>query len=290
MKRVVKLILAILIVVAVVALCMLYFSTHDVNIAVMNPKGIIASKEREIIITASLLMLIVVIPVFIFALVFGWKYREGNTKATHAPDWEHNYVAEICWWGVPLIIILILAVITWKTSHSLNPFKPLENGKKPIAIQAVALRWKWLFIYPEEGVATVNYIVFPENTPIDFEITSDAPMNSFWIPQLAGQIYAMPSMRSHIHLIADEKGDYRGSSANISGKGFAGMFFTAKVRSDDEYYSWIKQARTSPKVLNWSEYTKLVEPSEYNPEETYVLGDREIFEQILLQYVTPPKE
>ena len=193
MKRAFKVIIISLLIIATGALTAYYISSH--NIAVLEPKGMIGLKERELIITASLLMLIVVIPVLVLAIVFGWKYREGR-DAKHTPDWEHNSIAECCWWGVPVVIIIILAVITWKTSHELNPFKPIQNGKKPIEIQAVALNWKWLFIYPEQQIATVNYVRFPDNTPINFEITADAPMNSFWIPQLGGQIYAMPAMRT----------------------------------------------------------------------------------------------
>ena len=165
-------------------------------------------------------------------------------KAKHAPDWEHNYIAEYCWWGVPIVIIVILAVTTWKSSHDLNPFKPIESEKKPLAIQVVALHWKWLFIYPEQGIATVNFVQFPEKTPINFEITSDAPMNSFWIPQLGGQIYAMPAMRSKLHLIANEIGSFRGVSANISGKGFAGMTFTAKSSSEEDFDAWVQSGKT----------------------------------------------
>ena len=226
MKRTFKIAILSLLFLAFVIAGVFFISTH--NIAVLEPKGFIGIKERDLIITALLLMLIVVIPVFLFALFFAWKYRESNSKARHAPDWEHNYIAEYCWWGVPFLLIIILGVITWKSSHELNPFRPIQSDVKPIKIQVVALQWKWLFIYPEQNIATVNYVEFPEKTPINFEITADAPMNSFWIPQLGGQIYAMPAMRSKLHLIANEEGTFRGCSSNISGKGFAGMVFTAK--------------------------------------------------------------
>lgn len=285
MKRAFKLILAILILLGAGALVALFVSTH--NIPVLDPKGAIASKERELLSTASLLMLIVVIPVFIITLVFAWKYRASNGKAKHMPDWEHNYIAECCWWGVPIVIIVILAIITWKSSHELSPFKPLENGKKPIAIQVVALDWKWLFIYPDQGIATVNFVQFPEQTPVDFEITSDAPMNSFWIPQLGGQIYAMPAMRTKLHLIANEIGSYRGSSANISGKGFAGMVFTAKASSEGDFNRWVQSVRRSSKRLTLEEYHRLMQPSEYNPVTSYVLDQRDLFDRIIMKYSAP---
>lgn len=283
MKTNFKILISVLVFIAVIAVSALYISSH--SIAVLDPKGMIGEKERDLIITASLLMLIVVVPVFVFALFFAWKYRAGN-KARHEPDWEHNYIAEYCWWGVPLFIVVILAVITWKSSHELNPFKPLDSTTKPLTIQVVALEWKWLFIYPEQGIATINFVQFPEKTPINFEITADAPMNSFWIPQLGGQIYAMPAMRSKLHLIANEVGSYRGASANISGEGFAGMVFTAKSSTDADFNQWVLSVQQST-VLNLDTYNQLVEPSSYNPVAYYKLGQPNLFDQIMMKYMMP---
>jgi cytochrome o ubiquinol oxidase subunit II len=285
MKKAFKIVIIILLLVGVVAATMSYIGSH--NIPVLNPKGMIGLKERELIWTATLLMLIVVVPVFILTCVFAWYYRESNVKAKHTPDWEHNNIAEYCWWGVPLVIIAILAVITWRSSHELNPFKSIVTHKKPLAIQVVALQWKWLFIYPEQGIATINFVQFPEQTPINFEITADAPMNSFWIPQLGGQIYAMPAMRTKLHLIADEIGTFRGASANISGTGFAGMTFTAKSSSEEDFDQWVQKVKQGPKSLAWEEYVQLVKPSEYNPVASYVLGQEDLFDQILMQYMAP---
>lgn len=288
MKKTFKIALIALLCLGAIAFTTHYIFTHD--IIVLNPKGMIGVKESDLIVTASLLMLIVVIPVFILTWAFAWKYREGNTKSRHDPDWEHNYIAEYCWWGVPLVIIIILGVITWKSSFELNPFKPLESDVKPIKIQVVALQWKWLFIYPEQGIAAVNFVQFPEKTPVNFEITADAPMNSFWIPQLGGQIYAMPAMRTKLHLIADEVGSYRGLSANISGKGFAGMTFTAKASSEADFEQWVDDVKSSGNNLKFADYEKLVEPSEYNPVAYYSLGDRNLFDQIMQKYEPPAKE
>lgn len=285
MKKKFKAAFLTLIFVAIVALLFIYLSTHD--IAVLDPKGMIGLKERDLIYTSALLMLIVVIPVFILTFWFAWRYRETNEKARHEPDWEHNYIAEYCWWGVPFVIIVVLAAITWRSSHELNPFKPIQNGKTPIEIQVVALDWKWLFIYPNEGIATVNYIQFPIDTPINFEITADAPMNSFWIPQLGGQIYAMPAMRSKLHLIANELGNYRGVSANISGRGFAGMTFQAVATTEEQYYAWIEGVKSSGSSLNMVEYNQLLTPSENNPVELYNLAEMDLFEQILMKYMAP---
>ncbi len=286
MKKAFKIAVSILLLLAVFAAFVLYVTTHD--IAVLNPKGMIGVKERNLIITASLLMLIVVIPVFILTWAFSLRYHEKNQKGRHEPNWEHNYIAEYCWWGVPMVIIIILSVITWKSTHELNPFKPLESSKKAVTIQVVALNWKWLFIYPEQGIATVNYVQFPEKTPINFEITADAPMNSFWIPQLGGQIYAMPAMRTKLHLIADETGTFRGMSANISGEGFSGMNFSAKATTELEFEQWVQKVRQSSQSLSLKKYNELVEPSQYNSVELYSLPNRDLFEQILNKYMMPP--
>jgi cytochrome o ubiquinol oxidase subunit II len=288
MKKTFKISLVVLLLLGAIALSALYISSH--NIAVLEPKGMIGEKERELIIIASLLMLIVVIPVFILTLAFAWRYREGNEKAKHAPDWEHNYIAEYCWWGVPVVIIIILAVITWKSTHDLNPFQPIVNGKKPVTIQVIALDWKWLFLYPEEGIATVNYIQFPEKTPINFEITSDAPMNSFWIPQLGGQIYAMPAMRSKLHLIANEPGHFRGVSSNISGKGFAGMRFVAESCAEEDFLDWVHWVKQSSMHLGMDEYNQLLKPSEYNPVAYYTLMQGDLFDQVLMKYMSPSQQ
>ncbi|MEM8727253.1 MAG: ubiquinol oxidase subunit II [Chlamydiota bacterium] len=288
MKKTVITILTILLILGAGALSALYISTH--TIAMLEPKGPISEQERDLIVTCSLLMLIVVIPVLILTFVFAWKYREQNERSKYTPDWEHNYIAEMCWWGVPFVIIVILAVITWKTSHELNPFKPIVTDKKPVEIQAVALDWKWLFIYPEQGIATINLVQFPEKTPIQFEITADAPMNSFWIPQLGGQIYAMPAMRSKLYLLANEEGSYDGRSSNINGKGFAGMVFTAKATSDHEFCEWVESVRGSGKSLTAEEYGKLVEPSAYDPVSYYTLPDRDLFDKIMMKYMTPNRK
>ena len=258
-----------------------------VDVPVLQPKGYIGKKELELIIVSVLLMLVVVIPVFVLTFYFASKYRDGNEKAKYQPDWEHSYLAESIWWGIPIVIICILAGITWVTTHDLSPYRPIENGRKPIKIQAVALEWKWLFIYPEEGIATVNYIQFPKDVPINFEITANAPMNSFWIPQLGGQIYAMPSMRTKLHLIADEEGTFRGVSSNFSGKGFAGMNFTAKATSDKSYKQWLRKVKSVGKGLTQGEYQRLSAPSSYNPVELFSSTDPHMFDAIVDQYQNP---
>ncbi len=185
-------------------------------------------------------------------------------EAKHTPDWDHSILAECVWWGVPCAILVVLGIYTWKSCHELDPFRPIA-AKKEMTIQVVALQWKWLFIYPEQKIASVNYVRFPKDTSIHFEITSDAPMNSFWIPELGGQVYAMSGMRSELYLLANGVGNYRGSSANISGKGFSSMVFTAESTSDEDFQEWVQSIKSSTQQLGMTEYQRLVEPSEYNP-------------------------
>jgi cytochrome o ubiquinol oxidase subunit II len=213
------------------------------HIAFFNPAGEIAMQQRNLFLFAIALMMIVILPVFFMLFFFAWKFRETNKKATYRPLWDGNKKLEVLWWGVPIAIISILAGVTWVTSHSLDPFKPLSHEKTPLKVQVVALEWKWLFIYPEEQIASVNELHIPTDRPIEFTITSDAPMNSFWIPKLGGQIYAMAGMSTKLHLIANNPGVYKGSSANISGKGFADMKFNVIASPENEYASWVNTTK-----------------------------------------------
>lgn len=202
------------------------------DMTLFNPKGQVGMDERTLIITATLLMLIVVIPVIVMTLAFAWKYRASNTQAEYKPDWHHSNRIEAVVWLVPCVIIAILGWITWESTHKLDPYRPLDSEVKPVTIQAVSLDWKWLFIYPEQGIATVNEIAFPKDTPVNFQITSDSVMNSFFIPQLGSQIYSMAGMMTKLHLIANEEGVFDGISANYSGGGFSGMRFKAIATSE----------------------------------------------------------
>jgi cytochrome o ubiquinol oxidase subunit 2 len=232
-------------------------------------------------------MLIVIIPVYILTFIFSWRYRAHNKNAKYDPDLVDNVLAEYIWWGVPLIMTLIAGALTWIKTYELDPYKPLESDKKPITVQVVALQWKWLFLYPEEKIATTNFFQIPENTPIHFEITADAPMNSFWIPHLGGQIYAMPKMKTELHLIANETGDFRGSSANISGEGFAGMTFITRASTEEEYKKWIEDSKKSGQQMNWKEYEKLAKPSLEKSREVYQLEDINLFNKVIDQYMHP---
>ena len=242
-------------------------------------------------IDSVLFMLIVVVPVIILSFAFAWKYRASNKKATYAPNWSHNIVLECIWWGVPCVIILILAIMAWNTSHKLDPYRPIDGTKgKPITIQVVSLQWKWLFIYPEQDIATVNYIEIPKDRQIKFLITSDAPMNAFFIPQLASQIYSMAGMQTKLHLVANHNGVYKGFSANYSGDGFSDMKFNVKVTSDKDFNNWVKGVKKVKHKLYIPEYQQLVKPSEANPVAYYSDVRPKLFKRIMMQYMMPNME
>lgn len=259
-------------------------------ITVLEPKGWVAEQQKNLMFSTAGLMLIVVIPVLILAYVIAWKYRAENKKARYEPNWDKSILLEAIWWGIPCIIIVLLSIFTWEYSHRLDPFKPLESDKKPITIQVVALQWKWLFLYPEYKIATVNAVHFPEKTPIHFEITADAPMNSFWIPSMGSQIYAMPGMKSQLHLIANEPGQFKGSSANLSGVGFSGMTFVAVSESEDGFAKWVEVSQQSKNNLTLESYQMLAEPSKNNPIATYALEKEDLYDWIVMKYMMPPNE
>lgn len=287
MKNKSKVILISLVVVAA-GLLSVYLLRHA-NFAVFNPKGEIGVKERNLIYETLLLSLFIVVPVFLLTFFIVWRYRDTNSKASakYSPDWDHNRLLETIWWGIPTILIVILSVITWNSSHALDPSKALNSTTKPLTIQVVALQWKWLFIYPEQHIASVNFVQFPADTPVDFVITSDAPMNSFWIPQLGGQIYAMPGMSTQLHLMASQNGDYRGLSANISGQGFAGMVFIAKASSTNDFNYWVNSVQNAPGSLTQTVYDQLAQPSSNNSVTTYTAPDTQLYDSVVLKYMTP---
>jgi cytochrome o ubiquinol oxidase subunit 2 len=222
---------------------------------------------------------------FLFAI----RYRETNPKAkmTYAPHLTGNIKLELLWWGIPSAIILLLSVVTWNTSHSLDPHRALTSSKQPLKIQVIALDWKWLFIYPDENVASINEVEFPVNTPVEFNITADAPMNSLWIPQLGSQIYAMPGMATKLNLMATKLGTYSGSSANVSGAGFSDMRFNAVSVTDSDYEMWLARAQSSSGTLSEGEYAKLVRPSENVPVRQYSSVSSNLFQNVLLKYMAP---
>ena len=255
------------------------------NMEVLSPKGEVGMQEKSLILIALGLMLLVVIPVIVMTLVFAWRYRASNTQATYAPKWSHSTAIEAVVWAIPCVIIAILGAITWRTSHTLDPYKPLDSKVKPITIQVVSLDWKWLFIYPDYGIASVNEIAFPADVPVHFEITSDSVMNAFFIPQLGSQIYAMAGMDTQLNLIANEPGTYAGLSTNYSGAGFSDMHFNAIATSQQGFTDWVNKARASAVNLDVQAYHTLAQPSEKQPVAYYATVAPSLFNNIIQQYM-----
>ena len=209
------------------------------DLVLLNSKGPVAAGQSNLMMTAIYLMLLVVIPSAIMALWFGWKYRASNKDADYQPTWSHSTAIEIVVWGIPVIIICILAWLTWWGSHKYDPYRPLESEKAPLTVQVIAEQFKWIFIYPEQNIATVNELRFPEQTPVSLRLTSNFTMNSFFIPALSGQIYAMAGMQTHLNVLADNTGEFRGFSSNYSGYGFSQMRFKAHSVTQADFEQWV---------------------------------------------------
>ena len=239
---------------------------------VFEPMGPIALAQMRVIIVTTALASLVVVPVFFLLFFFAWKYRAKSPDAPghHHPTWDHDSAwAEFLWWLVPSAIIATLAVVVWQSSHALDPYKPIVSETKTVTVQVVALNWKWLFIYPEQGIATVNELTIPVGTPVRFVLTADAPMNGFWIPSLGGMIMAMPGMQTQIHLEADRTGVFDGLSSNMSGAGFARMKFKVRSVSEAEFLAWVEEARLSDTALDAAEYKLLRMDSKNDPVRYY---------------------
>ena len=261
---------------------------HDKNVAILNPKGIIASQQVDLMAFTLILSVIVVVPVFTMLGVIAWKYREGNPKATYEPDHEGSKWLEVAWWGIPIVIIAILSVVTWISTHELDPYKPIASDKKAVKVQVVALQWKWLFLYPEYGVASVNELKMPVGVPVNFEITADSPMRAFGIPNLGSQTYAMNGMSSKLSLRADKEGSYRGSNTNISGEGYADMHFQAVALKDqaafDAWVADVKQDDASA-YLDQDTYDELRKPSKKTPVTQYDGYASGLYDTIMHKYM-----
>lgn len=267
------------------ALSAAVFSLAGCQGGVLDPKGQVGVDEKNLIIVSTLLMLLVVIPVIVMTLYFAWKYREGRDHEIYAPKWAHSGRIETIVWLVPVAIVVILGGITWYSTHALDPYKPLDHERDPLTVQVVSLNWKWLFIYPEQGVASVNELVFPVDVPVEFRITSESTMNSFFIPQLGSQIYSMAGMETQLHLIANEAGTYRGFSANYSGEGFSGMHFKATATTDQAFDKWVASLRHDNPELTPGRYAALAEPSENHPVEYFGSVSDGLFRQIIDKYM-----
>ncbi|WP_412731041.1 ubiquinol oxidase subunit II [Dyella aluminiiresistens] len=264
--------------------CMTTLTLSGCHMALFDPKGSIGVQEKHLIIIASVLMLLVVVPVIALTLYFAWHYRKSNTQATYAPTWTHSTKIEVVVWVIPCLIVTCLAVLIWRSTHTLDPYRPVQSTAKPVNVDVIALNWKWLFIYPDEDIASVNRLVIPVGRPINFRITSDSIMNSFFIPRLGSQIYAMSGMQTRLHLIADTPGVYQGMSSSFSGPGFADMHFDTAATSEADFKRWVEQARHSKLVLTKAAYQALAAPSRNNPVESYSHVAAHLFEHVVDQY------
>lgn len=262
----------------------------DKNLAILDPQGIVAIQQKRLITVAAVMSLFVVIPVFAMTIYIAWKYRASNDRAPYRPDFDHSVTAETIWWAIPIILIFALSVITVKSSHDLDPYKKIASEQKPLTIQVIALDWKWLFLYPDHQVAAINYVKFPTDTPVTLKITSDGPMNALWIPQLGSQVYAMNGMSTELNLMAIKEGDYTGSSANISGAGFAGMKFTAEATSESDFNNWLQATKRDSPILDINIYKELTAPSTDHPVELYYMADTSLYDKVINKYMMPNAE
>ncbi len=244
------------------------------NTVVMKPSGDIAAQQANLVVVSTLLMLLIIVPVIALTLFFAWRYRASNTSAKYEPDWDHSTKLELVIWGAPLLIIIVLGLLTWISTHKLDPYRPLDRidetraiapGVKPLEVQVVALDWKWLFIYPEQGIATVNELATPVDVPVRYKITASTVMNAFYIPAKAGMIYAMPGMQTELNAVINKAGVYDGFSANYSGAGFSGMRFKYHGLSQADFDAWVAKVKAAGNTLDRTGYQALEKPSEKEP-------------------------
>ncbi|MET0406854.1 MAG: ubiquinol oxidase subunit II [Hyphomicrobium sp.] len=269
------------------------------NAVVLHPAGDVAVQQRDLVIISTVLMLLIIIPVMALTVWFAWHFRESNTEAHYEPNWSHSTHLELIIWSAPLLIIICLGAVTWMATHMLDPYRPINRtgpgqpvaqGTKSLKVQAVALDWKWLFIYPEQGVATVNEMAAPVGRPLDIEISASSVMNAFYVPALAGMIYAMPGMQTQLHAVINKPGTYKGFSANYSGDGFSKMKFEFLGLDDAGFDKWVSDLKASGGGnLGRTEYLELEKPSEAVPVKKYASVDPQLFNLILNMCVQPGK-
>jgi cytochrome o ubiquinol oxidase subunit II len=255
---------------------------------VLDPQGPVASAERLLLINSTSIMLVVVVPVIVATLAFAWWYRSSNTRATRSLDESYEGRVEFVIWSIPALTVILLGGVIWIGSHQLDPRAPIPGNSDSLRVDVVALDWKWLFIYPDHGVAAVNQLVIPAGTPVEFRLTSATVMNSFFVPQLGSQIYTMGGMTTHLNLLADKPGEFPGFSANYSGDGFSEMRFIVKSVPTADFNAWLEQARATGSALDDVAYAALAKPSKAVPPTTYHSVDPNFFEQIVDETIAGP--
>lgn len=254
---------------------------------VLDPKGPIGASNGLILINALEIMLVIVVPTIVAALLFAWWFRASNDRARYRPGFVYSGQIEAIVWSIPILVILFLGGVIWVGSHDLDPYRPIPSAKPPLQVQVVSLDWKWLFIYPDQGVASVNELVLPTGVPVHFSLTSATVMNNFFVPQLGSMIAAMNGMVTQLHLQADHPGKYLGLSTQFSGDGFSGMHFTARAVPEDEFTRWLESAKVSGPTLDRAEYAALNQQSQNVKPFTYRAVDPALFHAIVTQEVLP---
>ena len=260
------------------------------DLVVMNPAGDVARQQADLILWSTFLMLLIIVPVMALTVMFAWKYRAANEEAEYKPRWDHSTGLELVIWSAPLLIVIALGALTWVATHTLDPYRPLSRlapgkvvpaGQRPLEIQVVSLDWKWLFIYPEQGIATVNELVLPVDRQVSFRLTSSSVMNTFYVPTMAGMIYTMPGMETQLHAVLNKPGRFEGISANYSGAGFSDMRFTVDGFDDAGFAKWVSETRSAQGKLDNATYLKLERPSEKVPAIRYAGFAPGLFDRIL---------
>src|SRR5690349_6609148 len=243
--------------------------TSGCNRGVFDPVGPVAAQEKQLLINSTAIMLAIIIPTMIATVAIAWWFRRGNTKAIYRPDWEYSGAVEMVVWGIPILTVMLLGGIAWIGSHDLEPSKPLKSDKPPLNVEVVSLDWKWLFIYPDQGIATVNQLVVPAGTPVSYRLTSATVWNVFWVPQMGTMIYTMPRITTRLNLQADKPGSFTGVSGHFSGDGFPGMQFQVQSLPPDQFAMWAQGARGQGQALDGAGYAQLSKPSGYVKPMTY---------------------
>ena len=256
----------------------------------LDPEGPVASAERLLLINSTAIMLVVIVPVILATFGFAWWYRSSNVRATRSEELAYEGRIDFVVWSIPALVVILLSGVTWIGSHQLDPRAPIATNIKPLEVDVVSLDWKWLFIYPDQGIAALNQLVIPAGTPVRFRLTSASVMNSFLVPQLGSQIYTMGGMTTHLNLLADRPGEFPGFSANFSGDGFADMHFIVKAVPADAFDAWVTQVRGSGSVLDLPGYAELAKPSQAVPPATYRSVDPKLFERIVEETALGPNK
>lgn len=268
------------------------------DLVVMNPAGDVARQQADLILWSTGLMLLIILPVMTLTVVFAWRYRANSaaSETEYAPDWDHSTGLELVIWAVPLLIIIALGALTWMGTHTLDPYRPigriapgqpLAANARPLEVQVVSLDWKWLFIYPEQGIATVNTLILPEGRQVRFRLTSSSVMNTFWVPSMAGMIYTMPGMETKLHAVLNRPGRFEGRSGNYSGAGFSDMDFWTRAVEPAAFDRWAAAVRGTPGRLDTGEYLRLEKPSEDVRPMRYGAVEARLFNRIVGMCVRP---